>query len=537
MNLNELAKIEEELSAALTAFNWREVEKSCKQLIDKIYEETDVFPESTAKRLLSKLRRKRRFQLMSMLGEAIIRSEQTHSQILRQYAQSLIDRGILSAAEHILQAIIQNPNSPKSEIIEAYGLTGRIYKQLYVSLTGNINSRKQAFLERALNSYLYSYRLDRQNYWNAINIVALLKRGARDDIPPLQGLPDADELAKEVLNILKTIEESSADSPHAWEIATNLEALIALNRYEEAESKAFEYSSCLEADAFEISSTLRQLTEVWQLNDDEVPGSKILPILRAALLRREGGVVNLTPAEARREIESIERIGFEKIFGNDKTQTLGWYQTGLERTRAVARIESVSGKVFGTGWLVKSADFFPTAGDGVLLVTNAHVVSLNPADEAPLLPHRARINFQAVNKVYEVDKLIWTNSRDNLDTTFLALKGEPPVSPLPINWNSVEMCQPPPRVYVIGHPGGRDLEISLHDSRLVACNESFLHYRTPTDEGSSGSPVFDHEYWEVVALHHRGKSDMPSLDEKEAAYEANEGVTVTAIKKAIQNRI
>ena len=41
-------------------------------------------------------------------------------------------------------------------------------------------------------------------------------------------------------------------------------------------------ADCLDADAFELNSTIRQLTEVWQLNDQEPPGNHLLPILKAA---------------------------------------------------------------------------------------------------------------------------------------------------------------------------------------------------------------------------------------------------------------
>jgi len=37
-----------------------------------------------------------------------------------------------------------------------------------------------------------------------------------------------------------------------------------------------------------------------------------------------------------------------------------------------------------------------------------------------------------------------------------------------------------------------------------------MHYRTPTDPGSSGSPVFNAK-WEVVALHHAGSPATPRL--------------------------
>jgi V8-like Glu-specific endopeptidase len=545
MDQKDLAQIELELTEALETFNWKIAEESCRKLIDIIYEQQEAFSEAAAKRLLSKLRRKRQFYLMSLLAESIIRSGQTDSEILRQYSQSLIDQGILRAAEIVLQSIIQNPDSRENEITEAYGLTGRIYKQLYTEITGNNKQRKQLFLEQGINAYLSGYRLNLRNYWHAINIVALLKRGQRDGLV-IQGMPDPEQLAEEVLNILKMrAEESGGTLRDPWEIATNLEALIALNRYEEAEAKAFEYSLALDANAFELNSTLRQLTEVWQLNKSGQTGLQILSILTNAFhLKSAGGVLNLTAAEASQEIENISRIksgfenngGFEKVFGSDKTQTLDWYKTGLERTCAVARIETASGRPVGTGWLVNSKDFFP-ASSGLLLLTNAHVVSTDPNDQA-YPPHRVRANFQAINKVYEFGGIEWLDSRDNLDAAFLTIKGDPPVDPLPINDNPpIKLSEPSSRVYIIGHPGGRALEISLHDSRLVGCNETFLHYRTPTEGGSSGSPVFDHEYWEVIALHHRGKSDMPRLDGKKGVYEANEGITVLAIKKAIESGI
>jgi V8-like Glu-specific endopeptidase len=84
----------------------------------------------------------------------------------------------------------------------------------------------------------------------------------------------------------------------------------------------------------------------------------------------------------------------------------------------------------------------------------------------------------------------------------------------------------------MGHPGGRDLEFSLHDNRLLACSASHAHYRTPTEGGSSGSPVFDSDGWEAVALHHAGSDAMPRLDDPRATYRANEGILVAALQRA-----
>lgn len=63
-------------------------------------------------------------------------------------------------------------------------------------------------------------------------------------------------------------------------------------------------------------------------------------------------------------------------------------------------------------------------------------------------------------------------------------------------------------VNVIGHPMGRLKEIALRDNALVQRLDDFLHYRTDTEPGNSGSPVFN-DQWEVVALHHMG---VPNTD-------------------------
>src|SRR6185436_19776872 len=120
-----------------------------------------------------------------------------------------------------------------------------------------------------------------------------------------------------------------------------------------------------------------------------------------------------------------------------------------------------------------------------------------------------KIRFQSLGEeLYEVDDdVVWTSPPAELDATFLTLKKIPEkAKPLSIHTRAVDWVKPapPPRYYIIGHPDGRDLEIALQDNHLIAYNEHLLHYRTPTEPGNSGSPVFEHEDWRVVALHHRG---------------------------------
>jgi V8-like Glu-specific endopeptidase len=186
---------------------------------------------------------------------------------------------------------------------------------------------------------------------------------------------------------------------------------------------------------------------------------------------------------------------------------------------------------------VKASDFFPDR-EGVLLLTNEHVISSNSKHPAKaLLPGNAQANFQTVGQTLDVKEIVWSSPFTELDATFVTLKEEPKAPPLELHDQVVEMTQPPdpaPRLYIIGHPMGRDIEFSIQDNHLLACNETLLHYRTPTEPGSSGSPVFEPKRWRVIALHHGGSSTVTRIDGINGTYEANEGIAIGAIKKRIQ---
>ncbi|MDN5796977.1 MAG: serine protease [Intrasporangium sp.] len=58
------------------------------------------------------------------------------------------------------------------------------------------------------------------------------------------------------------------------------------------------------------------------------------------------------------------------------------------------------------------------------------------------------------------------------------------------------------RVYIIQHPQGREKKIGMIHNVVDGVTDQVIQYRTDTEGGSSGSPVFD-EQWQVVGLHHR----------------------------------
>lgn len=535
MPWDDAGQYESKLNRALDDFNWPKAEEICKEIMYRIKTDPDLIPEVSAKILMSALRRKRRFGLMTQLAEAMLQSGLRTQQVRRQYAQALIDQGVLAAGEIVLQSIIQEPQGIKAEELEARGLTGRIYKQIYVNNNDPKSPRNRANLERALNEYLFVYRINPQKLWHGINVVALAARARRDNLP-LAGLPDVPALAQEILATIADKEKEASEPLDAWDFATAMEAHVALSNDKEAADAAFRYLDSKGADAFEIASTIRQLTEVWQLNERELPGKHLLPICRAGHLREEGAAEIALPAKLKEEANTTGEAvkGLEMIFGPDKMSTLKWYKKGLEQCNSVARVEKRSGKGHGTGWLVNAGDFFPDQ-KGVLLLTNNHVISPSPNPLA-IFPDECQINFQAEEEVFEVeDDVVWYSAYTELDATFLKLKGEPKAAPLTLHKRAMEMAEPTPRMYIIGHPRGRDLELSLQDNHLLATNEKLLHYRTPTEPGSSGSPVFEPEDWRVVALHHKGNEEMARIDGMDGTYQANEGISILALQKETKN--
>jgi hypothetical protein len=144
--------------------------------------------------------------------------------------------------------------------------------------------------------------------------------------------------------------------------------------------------------------------------------------------------------------------------------------------------------------------------------------------------------FEALGKTYRLKRLLWTSEVSKLDASLVML--EPmvriadacPLKPPPLGFDGSGKQ----RVYVIGYPLGAGLSISLQDSYWLDSDGTFMRYRTPTEQGSSGSPVFDDKKWVVIGLHHRGKQNLPKLKNQGGTEAANEAISMSAIVAAVR---
>jgi tetratricopeptide (TPR) repeat protein len=505
-------KLDERVSGieiACARFNRTEATKLATNLAKQIREERGPYPAPSAITALKALLRKRWFSAALTLGEAVLESGQSADGVRLRYAQALIDSGRLNAALPYLQTILASVTRGSFAESEVRGLIGRVYKQLYVNGAGEGELRGDRLL-RAYNAYFDAYKENPNLRWHGINAVALYARAKRDKVRLDVIPPNAQQL----------FDEASAEND-LWSHAIAGEAAIALKQYDLARTWYEKYAVAKDADAFEIASSLRQLIEVWKLSDTEPPGSDILPIVNAALLQRQGGALELQGNDV--------SVQLEKTFGKDGAQSLGWYRQGLKRCLSVCCVRNAVGDPWGTGFIVRGSDF--GRGEELLLLTNEHVLSAT--HNRALRAGNAQATFETAPERVGVKcaEIVWSDR--TLDATLArfdaTLVGIDPIELDPTT--ELPDRDDTSRVYVIGHPLGGRLSFSLNDNLLLDYDDARMHYRAPTQPGSSGSPVFD-DQWRLVALHHGGGSEMPCLNGKDDVYEANEGFRIDTIRTA-----
>jgi hypothetical protein len=322
--------------------------------------------------------------------------------------------------------------------------------------------------------------------------------------------------------ILQDIDDLGQDA-QMWDYGTAMEAALALDDYGQALKWARQYVSHPGVDAFELASTLRQLREVWKLEESKT-GKKLLPAIQYKLAQCEGGMLELT------SISLADPAGFEAIYGNQGYIYLTWMDTMYERCRAVARvINTATGEPFGTGFLVKGSELWTEWGSKPVFVTNAHVISNNASDKAPLQPGEGSAEFTRLPErpKIELGQLLFSSVREELDVSVFEI--EAPAELLPLEVTPYRPLipgenDPPQRIYIIGHPKGGELTVSLYSNNLVAYDNQYIHYRSPTEGGHSGSPVFTRQ-WKLLAVHHKARDEL----------KANEGVLFEPIKQAVSS--
>ncbi|MEU6085827.1 serine protease [Streptomyces sp. NPDC047085] len=300
------------------------------------------------------------------------------------------------------------------------------------------------------------------------------------------------------------------------------------------------------AERYRATSDERRAIERQQDAGVPFPDSRQALAARAIRLLDRHAVPAALAVEAVRAEPLAAPDAYERILGVSKElQAWSFLPRGARAARTVARIsvrENGRELPLGTGFLVSPR----------LLMTNHHVISDAEA---------ARQCFVEFDAQVTVDNTPQPPTRLELDPDGFFVADEPLdfalvlVAPGPdgrppgetFGWNRLSV-QPGKLVIgepvnVIGHPMGRLKEIAVRDNMLQVRLDDFLHYRTDTEPGNSGSPVFN-DQWEVVALHHSGvprtddqgrilRTDgqvwQPGDGDDAVDWVANEGVRISSI--------
>jgi len=487
------------------------------------------------------------YQHTVRLGEAWQALRKFDAVIDKHHAQALVNLSALDEAQALLErglAKIQKA-SPGSEAaderVEYGGILARVFKQRF-ALTGDKKALRQA--TQAYQEQADSAPED-ESSWPAINAVALLMRQQR------MGMLDrsdttASVLAQEVSAAMTRRYTIQPDNP--WVAATMSEAMLALGKLDLAELWLYRFLNHPRVTPFALDSYDRQLREIWQGSaaGGGYPPADVLVGVMARYLMRSQSRLSVSGSEVHDMAEQIHRDPdtFEKNFSNERGFGIGTLKNMLAKCESIGCVSNRAGERRGTGFLVDGAALNLDAGP--VFVTNAHVISSDWPNA--IRPDDARVTFEtdtsseAPVAPYVVGKVLFTsepgklgiaNGADKqLDVTIVQLRELPATRACLTLSTALPSIEPNTRVYVVGHPRGGGLQFSLNDSVLLDIDDSrrLVHYRTPTEPGSSGSPVFN-AAWEVIALHHAGSTTARRLHGR-GNYEANEGIALGAIRDA-----
>jgi hypothetical protein len=520
-----------DFSAAASTFDWPTLAQLSREYAAALYASPDRL--NSVDQVLQLLRENLRYEDLEVVADAALAFEIESPSVRRQYAQALVDGGNPVAALTLYESVVADGDAPARDRIDARGGVGRCYKELFLACSDP--GRRRGYLRTALAAYRDVYVEHPDSTYHGINAAALLARAEREGISLPTGTPHSTVVAQDVLGVLET-----DPVPDMWNALTAAEACVALGKHDEAIDRAQAFLSGGPRGFF-VASFLRQLQVVWQLDTSRSPGGQLLPVLRSALLTYQGGQVTVVSQDVRAErLETMGQDGhLEAVLGDVRYKSYRWYVNGLTRCRAVARIQNQDNDGVGTGFLVAGHELHPDL-PSLVVVTNGHVIPEGLKIGEGVAAFHGLDADPGRTVELQIADICWTepSAPPGLDTTILRLKEYPEaVTPVPLASRLPKLdVKVPPRAYIIGHPRGLSApQFSLQDNMLLDHNDRLLHYRSPTEPGSSGSPVFN-DQWELIALHHAGGTDLPRLNNHGGTYAANEGITLPAIRKRLSER-
>ena len=503
--------------------------------------------------ILAELRGRRAFHAIAGIANALMLRGIGGIATWRHRSQALVELKNFDEAIWTAREIARRfaNTGDEQELRTARTILARTSKQKYVDAARTRTGAQNATdIITAAELYLEVYEEKRSSsdafYYEGLNALAVLMRADKDNIDVLPSvdrnqLRDLVEInAKEVVaQRLKNRSASGVDHELFWAMLTLAETAIADNDFETAKSetqRALDHAAI--DNLFSLGAFSRQLREVWQLDQepDDSPWRALLNSIELVIMRlSQNETVSLTKPQ----LDTLEQNFDEQIFehGSKRAEALlgtfklvpavAYIDYLKSVCSAVARIKSrrrpMAGS--GTGFLMEGVALSPEWQGKTVLMTNFHVVSPNGTYQGSLVPGEVEASFTFLPQrpSLSVGDVLWSSAFNAHDCTILEIDTSeyPELLPLqhftksPPAEKADPTGKPVGQVNVIGHPAGREMELGttgldLHEWTHTLFKPSggppvpipVLRYNSPTEPGSSGSPVFDMQTLELCALHH-----------------------------------
>src|SRR6516162_11341578 len=260
-----------------------------------ICEDEDV---AEAKDLVLKLRNAVLYDDMGAVAEAVSRRDPKDARNRRLYGQYLINTGKATAAIDLLTSLAQRLPKGDPEFAEAMGLIGRANKQIFFDAGDKAQTSAQEALAQSVAAYRVPFEMaPNVNAWHGVNLLAVLTRARRLGLRVAPEL-NPKQIAKTVVAALEATPAEKRDKD--WYLPTLAEASLGLDDWDAVESNVRAYAASKDVRPFQIESTLRQFTEIWDVEATDERGRGLVVTLRARLLELSGGEIKVAPTELQR---------------------------------------------------------------------------------------------------------------------------------------------------------------------------------------------------------------------------------------------
>ncbi|WP_030898375.1 serine protease [Streptomyces sp. NRRL S-474] len=280
-----------------------------------------------------------------------------------------------------------------------------------------------------------------------------------------------------------------------------------------SKEKLHEQAAAEAARRYEDSTAERERVEGRLAAGVRFPDAPDALAARADRILDRGGLSpSAVVADIHREAMDLPQANERVIDLSNELQAWSFLPRGVRAGATVARITlRRDGRELphGTGFMVSPR----------LMMTNHHVLPDEDFARQCFAEFNAQVTVDNVPDAavrLEFDPGSFFAADRRLDFALVAVTpaqdGRPPGEIFGWNRLSVQLGKLVlgEKVNIIGHPDGRLKEIVLRDNAVLVRLDDFVHYRTDTRPGNSGSPVFN-DQWEVVALHHSG---VPKRDDQ-----------------------